>query len=62
MDVEEIDEEDRRVSRWRFDQLRALGFGDEQAWLLSASGADLHRTRSLIEAGCSLHLAMMILV
>lgn len=59
---EEFEVEDGRVGRWRFDQFRSLGFGDEQAWLLAASDADLHRTRSLVAAGCPLHLALKILV
>jgi hypothetical protein len=59
---EEFDLEDGRVARWRFDQLRSLGFGDEQAWLLAASDADLHHTRSLVGAGCPLHLALRILI
>jgi hypothetical protein len=58
---EEFEVEDRRVAQWRFDQFHLLGFGDEHASLLAASGADLHRARSLIAAGCPLHLALKIL-
>jgi hypothetical protein len=58
---EEFDVEDGRVARWRFEQFSALGFGDEQAWLLADSDADLHRSRSLVAAGCSLDLALRIL-
>jgi hypothetical protein len=57
---EEIDSEESRVKRWRFDQFRTLGFGLEQASLLVSSGADLHLTRSLVAAGCSLDLALEI--
>jgi hypothetical protein len=54
--------EDQRVVSWRFDQFRLLGFGDEDAWLLVDSGADLQLTRSLIGAGCPLHLALRIVL
>ena len=56
----ELSAEDRRVATWRFDQFRLLGFGDEDAWLLVDSGADLQLTRSLVGAGCPLHLALRI--
>ena len=55
-------QEDERVSRWRFDQFRSLGFGEEDACLLSESEVDLNRARSLIAAGCPLNLAVKILV
>lgn len=58
----ELDLEDRRVSDWRFDQFRALGFGDEDAWLLEGSGADLQLARALVGAGCPLHLALRIVL
>ena len=54
--------EDELITQWRLEQLRSLGFGDEQAWLLAASDADLHRARSLVAAGCPLHLALRILL
>lgn len=54
--------EDQRVMLWRFDQFRLLGFGEEDAWMLVDSGADLQRTRSLVNAGCPLHLALRIVV
>ncbi len=59
---EELSLEDRRVLDWRFDQFRLLGFGDEDAWLLVNSGADLQLARSLVGAGCPLHLALRIAV
>jgi hypothetical protein len=59
---EEIDLEESRVARWRFDQFRWLGFGDEHAWLLVFSDADLHDTRSLVAAGCPLDLALKIAI
>jgi len=43
-------------------EFRLLGFGDEDAWMLVDSGADLQLTRSLIGAGCPLHLALRIAV
>jgi hypothetical protein len=58
---EEFDVEDGHVARWRFDQFTALGFGIEEAGVLAASDADLHRARSLVGAGCPLHLALRIL-
>jgi hypothetical protein len=59
---EELSFEDRRVLEWRFAQFKALGFGDEDAWLLSDSGADLAFTRSLVGSGCPLHLALRIVL
>jgi hypothetical protein len=56
----ELSPEDQRVVRWRFDQFRDLGFGEEDAWMLVDSGADLQLTRSLVGAGCPLHLALRI--
>jgi hypothetical protein len=54
--------EDQRVVSWRFDQFRLLGFGEEDAWMLVDSGADLQLTRSLVGAGCPLHLALRIVI
>jgi hypothetical protein len=59
---EELDLEDRRVADWRFDQFRSLGFGEEDAWLLEGSGADLQLVRSLVGDGCPLHLALRIVL
>ncbi|MDH4103723.1 MAG: hypothetical protein OEW52_09635 [Thermoleophilia bacterium] len=59
---EELSLEDRRVSDWRLDQFRLLGFGDEDAWLLEGAGVDVHLTRSLVGAGCPLHLALRIVL
>jgi hypothetical protein len=58
----ELSLEDQRVVGWRFDQFRLLGFGEEDAWLLVDSGADLQLTRSLIGSGCPLHLALRIVL
>ena len=54
--------EDSRVAQWRFDQFRSLGFESEQAFHLTVSGTDLHAARTLIEMGCSLPLALRILL
>jgi len=50
------------VVGWRFEQFRSLGFSDEDSWMLVDSGADLQLTRSLVGAGCPLHLALRIAV
>ena len=57
LEVEEI-----RVARWRFDQFRALGFEAEDAFLLTVSHVDLQVARTLVEKGCSLPLALQILL
>ena len=59
---EELSLEDRRVIDWRYDQFRALGFGDEDAWLLEGAGADVHFVRALVGAGCPTHLALRIVL
>ena len=60
---EEIEiEEDERVSCWRHSQFRTLGYGEEDARLLSESAVGLNRARSLISAGCPLNLALKILI
>jgi hypothetical protein len=56
----ELSPEDERVASWRFDQFRLLGFGEDESWMLVDSGADLQLTRSLVGAGCPLHLALRI--
>jgi hypothetical protein len=60
--TDELSPEDQRVAGWRYDQFRLLGFGQDDCWLLVESGADLQLTRSLIGAGCPLHLALRIVV
>ncbi|HEX4746714.1 MAG TPA: hypothetical protein VFU99_07525 [Gaiellaceae bacterium] len=60
--LRELSLEDQRVVGWRFDQFRLLGFGEEDAWMLVDSGADLQLTRQLVGAGCPLHLALRIVV
>lgn len=58
----EVSTEDQRVLRWRVDQFRLLGFGEEDTWTLVDSGADLQFVRSLVGSGCPLHLALRIAV
>ena len=58
----ELSVEDQQVVGWRFDQFRLLGFGEEDSWLLVDSGADLQLARSLVGAGCPLHLALRIVL
>ena len=54
--------EDQRVVGWRFEQFRSLGFDDEDSWTLADSDADVQLTRSLVGAGCPLHLALRIVI
>ena len=60
--AEEVEVEETRVARWRFDQFRALGFEPEDAFLLTVSRVDLQAARTLVEEGCSLPLALRILL
>jgi hypothetical protein len=50
------------MARWRFDQFRALGFDAEDAFLPAVPRVDLHAARTLIEEGCSIPLALRILL
>jgi len=54
--------EETRVARWRFDQFRGLGFDNEQAFLLALSPTDLQSARTLMAEGCSVPLALKILL
>jgi hypothetical protein len=60
--TDQLSAEDQRVAGWRYDQFRLLGFSEGECWDLVESGADLQLTRSLIGAGCPLHLALRIVV
>jgi hypothetical protein len=60
--AEDVEVEETRVARWRFDQFRALGFETDDAFLLTISRVDLQATRTLIQAGCSVPLALRILL
>ena len=54
--------ESGRVALWRLDQFLSLGFGDDDAWRLTISGADLQLVRSLIAAHCPPELAVRIVL
>ena len=54
--------EDARVTAWRLEQFRALGFDDDDALLLALSACDLQSARTLMATGCSTRLALRILL
>jgi hypothetical protein len=57
--VSEID----RVERWRREALSRAGYDAESALVLSAShDVDLHDAIALLERGCSVDLALQILL
>ena len=58
----QVEVEEDRVARWRFDQFRALGFDNDDAFLLALSPVDLQGARTLIAEGCSVRLALRILL
>jgi len=58
----ERESEEERVVRWRLEQFRALGFEPAEALRLTVSEADLREARALVAAGCSLRLALKILL
>jgi len=58
----QVEDEETRVARWRFDQFRALGFDADNAFLLSVSDVDLQAARTLMQSGCSHPLALRILL
>jgi hypothetical protein len=60
--VEDDDVEETLVARWRYEQFRALGFEDEDSFRLTVSRVDLQAARTLVEVGCSLPLALRILL
>jgi len=52
-----------RVERWRVFSLERAGYDSESAAVLAASPeVDLHRAVSLLERGCSVELALQILL
>jgi hypothetical protein len=54
---------DDEVLRWRFDQLREVGYDRRDAEVLSSrADVDLHRAVELIQRGCSHDLALSILL
>jgi hypothetical protein len=55
--------ETERVELWRFDRLARAGYDAESASVLAASPEiDLHLAVSLLERGCSVDLALQILL
>jgi hypothetical protein len=56
------EDEEERVTRWRVEQFGLLGFESTQALLLAVSEADLHEARALVAAGCTLPVALKILL
>jgi len=63
VDTTEINFEVERVELWRLDTLERAGYDAESAAVLAASPeVDLHRAVSLVERGCSVDLALQILL
>ena len=57
--VTEID----RIEQWRHEALERVGYDPEAAVVLAAShDVDLHDAVSLLERGCSVELALQILL
>jgi hypothetical protein len=54
--------EEAKITSWRFEQFQELGFDNEDALLLALSKTDLQSARTLMAAGCSVGLAMRILL
>jgi len=57
-----VEVEEDKVARWRFDQFRALGFDNDDAFLLALAPVDLQASRTLMAEGCSHRLALRILL
>ncbi len=59
MHVTEID----RIERWRHEELERAGYDPESALVLSAShDVDLHDAVNLLKRGCTVDLALQILL
>ncbi len=57
--VTEID----RIEQWRHEGLERAGYDPESALVLAAShDVDLHKAVSLLDRGCSVELALQILL
>ena len=57
--VSEID----RIEQWRHEALERAGYDPESALVLAAShDVDLHKAVGLLERGCSVELALQILL
>ena len=58
-----IDSELELVERWRHEALKRAGYDWESATVLAAShDIDLHHAVELLERGCSIELALQILL
>lgn len=53
---------DREHFLWRIDQFEQLGFSEAEASQLAESDADLGQARHLLATGCSLTLALQVLL
>jgi hypothetical protein len=63
IDVNDMNFELERVELWRLDSLERAGYDAESAAVLAASPeVDLHLAVSLVERGCSVDLALQILL
>jgi hypothetical protein len=58
--LDERCEEERRIARWRFEQLLLLGLSEAECQLLADGGCDLSLVRRLVGAGCPPALAFRI--
>jgi hypothetical protein len=58
-----VDTELELVERWRHDALARAGYDRESAAVLAAShDVDLHQAVDLLQRGCSIELALQILL
>ena len=63
VDTTDTNFEVERVELWRLDSLERAGYDAESAAVLAASPeVDLHLAVSLVEQGCSVDLALRILL
>jgi hypothetical protein len=63
IDATDTNFEVERVELWRLDSLERAGYDAESAAVLAASPeVDLHLAVSLLERGCSVDLALQILL
>ena len=55
--------ENDRIEQWRHEELGRAGYDPESALVLAAShDVDLHKAVGLLERGCSVELALQILL
>ena len=63
VDVTDTNFELERVELWRLDSLQRAGYDAESAAVLAASpDVDLHHAVALLERGCTVELALQILL